>query len=195
MNKFISVTIASFISLTSNASPNSNRFDGQYKFVKALGSSSWYSPVNCSEPVALGLNTIDARNTTCQFKEMNLAPEDECNQTLSITGSQGTVIYSSGQLSDSNFESSNSDGLNFFVRQFLKHVTTALYDENIYVSQLNFISNSRQVGFSKKTISFDNSTEYLVMGYTEKKYWASGKSQPDLMKESDVKCFYSRETP
>ena len=182
------------------------RFDGQYKLVKATGTSIYNRVTDCSAPVQIGPNTLDARNTECSFKKVKQDPATQCGQVFFVRGIENVIrssVYSdpandgvygaSPVFVDRNSHTTACDTLNYFVCLAIKH--TDFYDESINVSRANFASNYKQDGYNKEYLSFQKTADGLIVGVKKTKYWASGKTHPDLMETADVKCTYAKVAP
>jgi hypothetical protein len=204
--KIILALVTLAIASTSLAAVDRTRFDGEYKFVKAEGTSIYNSVTSCSDPVAIGPNTLDARNTKCSFKEIQQNPSQQCGEVLFVRGVESIIRYSQqmdpaqegpygsfSRMVDSNEHQGGCDGLNFLVCLAIKH--TDLYDERVFVSRPDLVSNYQRNGFNKDLISFQKTEGGLVMGIEKTHYWASGKKRPDVMERANVKCLYKKIAP
>ena len=202
------IVLASFVLVFSNltlAAVDSARFDGEYKLVRAQGTAVYNRVKDCTDPVVIGPNTLDARGMTCSFQKVKQDPKTQCYETLFIHAYGNVISYGNYDVStegpygaatklvDQNENRNACDNLNFLVCLAIKH--TDFYDETINSSRTNSLSNYKRNGYNKDFVSLQKTTGGLVMGVKKTHYWASSKAHPDLMETADVKCTYTKVAP
>lgn len=180
---------------------DSSRFDGEYKFASAEGTFTYYKPINCDEPKVIGEKTIDARNVECQYEVVQQPAEALCTSKLFVKGFPGVIMHSSHVapksptdgsviLVDDNHKFDDCDTLNTFVCVLIRN--TSLHHAREYTKSESSVSNSTKDGLKVDSTSLQRTEQGLTFQQSGTHYWASGKTNPDLKEEFNVKCHYTK---